>query len=1211
MQSSPASSRSPGLEQDPGSTSLKRIAESLGKSKSTITPAEEPEAQGYQQTNTSQPESDPAEASKPSKGKQRVDNKGPAAGAWDPRIIKSSVVAWSERDENGQGTARSHRKAGSGIVSAGDSIWNAWSYSFRETSRHKSQFCIGCCSVFLVVFTVALFMTVITIAPVIFLSLAERTSGETDLTLVRRWGSGFARINYTRAASVLKDVDAYTYHSPRISQQPFSIYNAKKCTGWDPTNPTSNYFTYYGPNASATALNQDANMRLQCVAHPKQCIDIVCSGAAGVSSSTWIIDSAREKAIGIGRAWTLPPVPAGSVYLGKKTARNLGVGVGDWVLLAYNSLSLQTVYGQIMSSALPSGHSFAEVVTVNVPLKVDTIFDEVRVAICSLNGMIYIDCVWTVAARLIDSCINKVFPSFLFMQGATNKFPQTARGGNMALLEYSNFLEQIAPYYHPNYPSSVREATIAASRSGAQYAESSDIVFACGQPRYKCYSNSNWNEVAKVLVQWGSQITFRVGYELVWAYLDTLYTMEGVSTISQFLGLIATIVIALLCVLSCFLIYSLLMVSVETRTFELGVLRMIGQTRKGIVSLLLIQATTYSLPAWVLGLTLSQLAFGIGKKYLEKITFITLSPMLTSSSVAVATILGLVVPILAAIMPIRQALSSNLRDSLDKRHGKTKAVVITIERSGPGSLASIAPLAITGGVLAAIGFIIYYLLPLALVKNNLPLLFNIFMGLILGMLFGLVMLSFNVQPMMERTLLWGVFALLFFETRALKPLVSKNLLAHRMRNRKTATMFSFALGFLIFLSVNLAVQLSGMEYDKLHTCGAQVLVESTELDGNNRPTPIPNIARLESICQSAGSFVKDWAYTSYSLYKLDPDITESQVANIGQIAKYKIDVVAVTPNFLNLPALSVPLLKVSSSDPGLSRLSSSLSQQLYTPEGQHSAILSSNLRDGLGFPQSNFTQPFLLKNTKTGDPLPIIDYSILQPLAFLDASPYVRMTKYPTSRRTAALVSFPTYVQLTKGYLSSVDDIPLQSMHIVLDTKDPAYKSKLANLVNDLGDAIAGTYKASVTSLDDELDGIRSSRNLLNTIFNLATILVVLITLFSLNGCMYTNITEQAKELGVMRALGVSRWAIFRIYSYEAFVLTLGAGLLGTIIGAAIGWSMAAQRAVMAQTPLSFPFPWDIVIVMVGASVLSAFFSTAEPVRRLVFKQKIVSVLRD
>lgn len=180
---------------------------------------------------------------------------------------------------------------------------------------------------------------------------------------------------------------------------------------------------------------------------------------------------------------------------------------------------------------------------------------------------------------------------------------------------------------------------------------------------------------------------------------------------------------------------------------------------------------------------------------------ITPEPLLSSSAIITASVLGLIVPIIASFGPIRQALRSNLRDSLDRRHSKVKAVIITIERSG-ASVKDLGVPTLIGLLFTVFGFAIYYFLPMALVNNQLALLFNIFFALILGMLFGLVLLSVNVQPLAERLVLFIMFFLTArFENTAMQSLVRKNLTAHKLRNRKTSTMLSFSLSFIIFLGM--------------------------------------------------------------------------------------------------------------------------------------------------------------------------------------------------------------------------------------------------------------------------------------------------------------------------------------------------------------------------------------------------------------------------
>ena len=55
----------------------------------------------------------------------------------------------------------------------------------------------------------------------------------------------------------------------------------------------------------------------------------------------------------------------------------------------------------------------------------------------------------------------------------------------------------------------------------------------------------------------------------------------------------------------------------------------------------------------------------------------------------------------------------------------------------------------------------------------------------------------------------------------------------------------------------------------------------------------------------------------------------------------------------------------------------------------------------------------------------------------------------------------------------------------------------------------------------------------------------MMVAFFSLNTSMYTNIMEQSKEIGILRALGITRFRVYRIYSYEAFFLIASSAILG------------------------------------------------------------------
>jgi uncharacterized membrane protein len=100
------------------------------------------------------------------------------------------------------------------------------------------------------------------------------------------------------------------------------------------------------------------------------------------------------------------------------------------------------------------------------------------------------------------------------------------------------------------------------------------------------------------------------------------------------------------------------------------------------------------------------------------------------------------------------------------------------------------------------GISIYYLLPLALLSFNIGLLLAIFFWILCGMLLGFVLLSFNFQYLFER---FVVKIFLFFTSVATKNMVLKNLAAHRIKNRRTALMFSLSIAFIIFIFTGMSV----------------------------------------------------------------------------------------------------------------------------------------------------------------------------------------------------------------------------------------------------------------------------------------------------------------------------------------------------------------------------------------------------------------------
>ena len=91
--------------------------------------------------------------------------------------------------------------------------------------------------------------------------------------------------------------------------------------------------------------------------------------------------------------------------------------------------------------------------------------------------------------------------------------------------------------------------------------------------------------------------------------------------------------------------------------------------------------------------------------------------------------------------------------------------------------------------------------------------------------------------------------------------------------------------------------------------------------------------------------------------------------------------------------------------------------------------------------------------------------------------------------------------------------------------------------------------------------------NLIDSIFFLAIALMMFLCFFALQGSMSANLYEQTKEIGVLRAIGFTRWQTCLLYFYEALLLVFASCLLGILIGVMVGATMVLQQDLFLAKP--------------------------------------------
>jgi ABC-type antimicrobial peptide transport system permease subunit len=638
------------------------------------------------------------------------------------------------------------------------------------------------------------------------------------------------------------------------------------------------------------------------------------------------------------------------------------------------------------------------------------------------------------------------------------------------------------------------------------------------------------------------------------------------------------IILTILTMLSAMLIYSLLLTSIETRTFEIAVQRMVGMSKRNLIELLLVQSLAYAIPPLILGLIVAEilLATLITKLLPFDVTF-----ALSWKAGLLSTALGLAIPILSAILPIRNALGRNLQEGLDVYRSKTQAVEVSIERSDTKFDRNTILMLMIGGGCSLFGFMIYYLVPLSLLSLNLGLFFDVFFFVLLGMLVGMIMIASNFALLLQK------FLTLFYFPRSIAELVGKNLIAHKKRNAKTTIMYATALGFIMFIEVTYQMEIAIVTYNAQQKQGADYTISGSN-GYSLTPTYQQNVERfLANNSQYFDSF--SWMTTG----------AKFSINNLGRVFTDTVTVYGVSPNFFQTTYNQ--FFKVSDEVQSGSYLS--ITEKLYSLNGANGFLIGSGYQDILGL--TKLTTPIVVD---LNDSITNTVRARMHSMAFLESAAGFWVSKMKTFKHQEIVCSIPTYLNLVNN-TNPMDHVSMGKLLIKFnpDLSDAMKDSLIVNLTNF---QTAEGLSVSTWDVRSFTSSLEDTKKVMSIIFSLAMYIAGFLCLFSLVASMWSNIHEQTKEIAILRSLGLTNKGISVVYLMEALTLVMAASFLGIIVGAILGWTLTEQQALFTNFPLTIPtIPWYIVANVFGMSALCAILATFFPTWDLS-KKTISNVMR-
>lgn len=586
--------------------------------------------------------------------------------------------------------------------------------------KRKCQYFLGFSSVFVVVVVAAVCFTLVAKAPAVFFRNAEDVAGQKDLVLGPGPTTSF--INYTAIIKNTQGIKDVQYHSPRFSHEVLMYTSScvrlsaeyydvnaipiinKDNRGSYVSNSHDWEWAYVGVPNNAPPMPSECSYTTY-----SPCLSYICRTSPSAATIT-TIDSEKEKVMGLGRTWDRPRLGFGEAYVSNEFSLRAGVKKGDiaYVSTYQTSNMLQGLFVKRLEQLTQMNGTYVDTyfprnvlglisqllwarTNILIPIKVADVVSDFKGKLGSVSAQVFMenDSAYEYMASFLPPLFNNrnltLIASLLNAQLTNVTHPILPASVTEILhprlstiateegrLPARNTTVPPSPTPTPSSSTSLLDPLSFTSYSALELA--SEVIVNLPPERVSPYLQSDHDDIQRDVIGYATRALYFAGFGDSTVSVPISTELRPLRFFALFLGLILSVILTILVILSLMLIYSLLMISVETRTFELGVHRMTGMTRSGIVIMLLVQACSYSIPAWALGLVIAQIASTIVVDNISNSIEVPLSSLLTGDAITTATVLGLLIPLLAAVLPIRSALSKNLQDALDTRHSKTAGV---------------------------------------------------------------------------------------------------------------------------------------------------------------------------------------------------------------------------------------------------------------------------------------------------------------------------------------------------------------------------------------------------------------------------------------------------------------------------------------------------------------------------------------------------------
>ena len=151
--------------------------------------------------------------------------------------------------------------------------------------------------------------------------------------------------------------------------------------------------------------------------------------------------------------------------------------------------------------------------------------------------------------------------------------------------------------------------------------------------------------------------------------------------------------------------------------------------------------------------------------------------------------------------------------------------------------------------------------------------------------------------------------------------------------------------------------------------------------------------------------------------------------------------------------------------------------------------------------------------------------------------------------------------------------------------------------------ALPGLQKVTDTVPGAKLQNLteykKAQTDQVNQFLQIVYVLLALALIIAIVGVVNTlllSVYERTRELGLLRAVGMSRRQVRSTIRLESVIISLMGTIIGLIIGIIFGWALVT--ALVDQGITSFAIPWSQLVIIVIIAILAGVGAALYPARR-------------